>query len=175
MGKKKEFVPKNGKKTEKPKIEKQEKLDPTGLQWIQIYDMRLIPKKMIEAANDTELSAEQVINYQATICRNPLNILYTFVDNEWKIKGFAWFNIFLLKKQFCINMMYLDEKYQKTGKFFPKFMENVIQIIKNLPKEIVINKITGVTSHPKDFEKYGFKQPDTTFMELELENKQPEV
>jgi len=142
--------------------------DPTTLTWVSMRGLVGIPKHYIKEVNDTDLSTDEVINYASMISKDPRNIFFVFVDDEWIIKGFMWASILLLKKEFYINMLCIDENYRKSGSFFPYFMKKIKEFIRTQTKGISIDRITGTTSIPDVFIKHGFKQSKKITLEYDL-------
>lgn len=140
------------------------------LRWVRAFSPDVIPRYLVEQIKHADYSVEDFYKYQGLNCLiynekgptlNPFNHLYVLADEENLVKGFAWMVIDPLSRDLVINTYSVDKIYWNKGKAVKKLADHV----KNIMKELKIDKVYWITKAPKHSEHYGFKRSRHTLME----------
>lgn len=148
------------------------------LRWIRSFSPDVIPKYLVDQVKHADYTTEDFYKYQHLNCMiagkdgmklNPFNHLYVLADTGNLVKGFAWIVLDPLSKDMVINTYSIDKEYWNKGKAVKKLSDHV----KNIMKELNIDKVYWITKAPKHSEHYGFKRSKHTLMEyMEVKNGQ---
>lgn len=151
------------KKVESPELSK--------LRCVRIFDPNHIPKEYIEQIKEREFDVERFYTYQKAICveesgetfkLNPLNLLFSLVDEQNRVKGVLWMVIDVLGNSLVINTFSVDKEYWGNGHAIELLKEKALEIKEGAK----LDRVYWVTRCPKHSEKHGFKRSKNTLMEF---------
>lgn len=134
----------------------------TGLKFVPIDDLTLIPRYLIEQVRDLNATPERFYSLAPLIVNNPLGVFGVFCDQENIIKGFMWLVISPLDRSLHCKALSIDKKYQGST-----ILKEAANILKKVKKRNGCTKITFITSRSKAMEKAGFKKTKRCVMEVE--------
>ncbi len=150
-------------------------MDKWDLQFIRIYDFRLIPIRLYEQVKGLEMDLDRLFLMGNTLTRSPLTMLYALSDPTHAIRGVLWASLDMLTDRCYVNIYSVDPDYQ-TAEQSPllqvkKFLVDELAKIK-ATDGFTFNKIFFDTSRPQVFEKAGLKKHDLTRMVYEIETQE---
>ena len=142
------------------------------LQWIRIYDFRLIPQELHAQITTTDINMDRVFQFGDGIARDPLTLLYVLADSKNIIKGFLWAEINIFTERVHINALSLAKEYQAgpadCGEF--SIFKKAVELIQGLLEGSQLKpEISFATAKPKAFEAFGAKQTKLINMILGLD------
>lgn len=151
-----------------PKEDKFEKL-----RWLRLISPDVIPKYLVDQVKNREFEIEDFYKFQQMNCLlpsekgitvNPLNHLYSLVNDENIVMGFLWFTVDPLCKNIFINTYSVDNELW-GGKAVGMAADHV----KKIMKEANITKAFWITRYPRHSERHGFKKAREAIMEYKEE------
>lgn len=145
-------------------------IDIEKLQFIRVFTPQHIPKYLVEQVKERDYGVDEFYEFQEINCLqksekgpvlNPLNLLYVITNEEKMVKGFCWMIIDPLTKDLVIQTFSMDKEYWGKG----RAVELLTRKVKEILKELSLNKVYWITKHPKHSIKYGFKPSKFVLME----------
>lgn len=146
------------------------------LRWVRAFSPDVVPKYLVEQIRHREFSVEDFYKFQELNCQiqskngptfSPFNHLYVLANEENEVKGLLWFVIDPLTKALMVNNFSVDKEYWNGGGAMSKVTDHLKQILKQLKLE----KAYWATNYPKHSERHGFKRSKSVLMEYtETEN-----
>lgn len=137
------------------------------LEYIRIYNFRLIPDRLFEAKG-AEYDSEYL---RGPVAESPLDdhntVLYGLYDDKSVIHGILWISYSLMTHKLWVNLFSVDKEYQDSNN-----METAMEHIRKNCKIQGITTVNVVTTRYKAFEKYGAKKSKLVNMEIELWEKE---
>jgi len=130
---------------------------------------RIIPRELIENIKHCNYTPDEFYRYHEnqydpyTNEKNPDIYLYVLADKEKKVCGFFWAEISSVDNTLFLNNMRVDKKSWNRGEAVPLF----IDLIKKIVTERKCKKTVWITTNPKFYEKFGFRQSKHVMMEYE--------
>ena len=137
-----------------------EKQKGTGLKYIPIEDVNLIPKFLVEQLEPRSWDVERFYKLGNMITANKMNFVGVFADKDHMVQGFMLASMNLLTENIEVHMLSLAEEYRGRG-----IIKEATGIVKKIKKEIGAKKIEFSTIFPEKFETYGYKKSDLVKME----------
>jgi GNAT superfamily N-acetyltransferase len=139
-----------------------EKKKGTGLKWIQITDLHLIPRELVEMLDGRPYDIDDFYRSGPIICGNPLSIVGVFANENSLVKGYMWASINPLEKAVMCHALVVDPKYRKKG-----IVREAVGILNKIRERIGIERpICFLTRTPELFERAGAVRSERIFMEV---------
>jgi N-acetylglutamate synthase-like GNAT family acetyltransferase len=130
----------------------------------------------VEQIRDRKFEVDKFYEYQKIICLsqteqgvmvNPLNLLFVIANESNHVKGFLWCSISPLTNELVINSFSMHKDYWCKG----GAVQLVESKVKELMKEINLNRVLWITNYPRHSEKFGFKRAKGVLMEYQEEEE----
>jgi GNAT superfamily N-acetyltransferase len=137
----------------------------TGLKFVRVSDVRLIPARLVEQVQDRRWDAERFYALAPVIAASPYMVLGVFADAGFGVQGFLWATVDPLEKALHVNVLSVDKKYQGRG-----VLHEARGILEKLKKSVDADKITWTTTRPAAFARLGkglgVRETGRTHMEM---------
>lgn len=132
----------------------------TGLKFVYINDLSLIPRYLVDQVKGRDWTTDAFYDNEKIIVNNPFGVLGAFVDKEL-VKGFLWASVSPLDMNINVHALSVDKEFQ--GKTILKEAANIMRKIRD---QLGLKKIRFITSRPNAMESAGFKRTNRTIMEV---------
>ena len=129
---------------------------------LRIYDLRIVPRRLLEQVKGLEWNIDRVYALSENICSNPTNLIYVLYDEEKIIHGVLWARINILDENLYVSILSVDEEYQGVNGAPIDAAYALLNMVRN---DANLKKIIWSTTRPKAYEKHGFKRSKKIIME----------
>jgi len=129
---------------------------------LRIYDLRIVPRKLLEQVKGLEWNIDRVYALSENICSNPTNLIYVLYDEEKIIHGLIWAQVNILNENLYVLVLSVDEEYQGAN---GAAIDAAALLLNSIRQEANLKKIIWTTTRPKAYEKHGFKRSKKIIME----------
>jgi len=137
----------------------EEKKGGTGLKFIPVHDLGLVPRSLVELVPDTD--ADRFFALAPVIENSPLSILGVFADTDHNVRGFLWATANPLDMKLHVNMMAVAPEFQGKG-----ILGETKNILLKVARKHNLSGLIFRTKAPEKFEKWGATR--TGIVELEV-------
>jgi hypothetical protein len=131
------------------------------LRIIRIFDMRLVPRELIEDIPGRDYEVDRVYELSNQINSSPFNLLYVLSDAGHKIQGFFWAGIDPLTNYLYFHSCGIAKYYRRKG----IFKHQVMPFLQTIVDKGNLKGIRGLTVQPELHESVGWERTDLIFME----------
>lgn len=148
--------------TKKKESKKAKQKKGTGLKWIPIDDLSLIPRYLVEQIEPMDFDVNQFYKFGHFFITNGLSVFGVFADSQNIVKGYMWCAFNPLTNRICVMALSIDKEYQGMG-----IVGEAANIVKKIKQQCGAEKIEFQTIFPEKFEKAGAVKSEKVIMELE--------
>lgn len=126
----------------------------------EVIDMvfQRIPKELFEQVKDLDFNIDLLYKVPSKFVNNAVTRFYVLTDSEDVIKGILWFYVNVLTEKIQVNILSVDKEYQ-----FDNALEKTLEFIRSQDSKL---KIECITTHPRIYERNGWKQSNRKIMEI---------
>jgi len=134
----------------------------TGLKWVRINDVNLIPRYLIEQIDPLTFDIDHFYRVGNVFAGQPLHIFGVFVTQDaFQVKGFMWVTINPLTLAMHGNLLSVDKDYQGRG-----FVHESHGIVKGYMKKYGLKKLSLSTKTPEKFKSNGAQKSELVLMDV---------
>ena len=133
------------------------------LDFVRIYDFRLIPNHLLKQVKGTSFNWDRLIESSPMLHMNSCQLLYAMVDKDNVIFGVLWAEYDSINEWVYINAYSVDPDFQ-DGKLIDRGVEVLQEFVVDELESVNIKKFACATTRPKAMEKNGWRRSDAVLM-----------